>query len=210
MSTLAVYNTKGKKLEEEIKLDKNIFDGKVNSAVIYQVVVMYQANKRAGSASTKTRGEVSGGGKKPWQQKGTGRARVGSIRSPLWRHGGITFGPHPRDYSYSVSPKIKNLALRSSINQKLNDKEVLIVDELNIESPKTKNIVEILDNLKINEKALLLIDKMDTNLLKATRNIPAIALKRSSDVNAEDILTYKKLIVTKNALDALTLRLKNK
>ena len=208
MSTLAVYNTKGKKLEEEIKLDKNIFDGKVNSAVIYQVVVMYQANKRAGTASTKTRGEVSGGGKKPWQQKGTGRARVGSIRSPLWRHGGITFGPHPRDYSYSLSPKIKSLALRSSINQKLNDKEVLIVDELNIESPKTKNIVEILDNLKINEKALLLIDKIDVNLLKATRNIPTIALKRSSDVNAEDVLTYKKLIVTKNALDALTLRLK--
>lgn len=209
MSTLALYNTKGKKLEEEIKFDKNIFDGQVNTASIYQAVIMYQANRRAGSAATKTRGEVSGGGKKPWQQKGTGRARVGSIRSPLWRHGGITFGPHPRDYSYQIPPKIKNLALRSSINQKLNNKEIIVLDEFSVEVPKTKNVATILDNLKINEKALILLDKIDTNLFKAARNIPTLALKRASDVNAEDVLKYKRLILTKKALDTLTSRLKN-
>ena len=129
--TLPIYNTEGSQIDK-ITLDAKVFDGQVNKDAVYQTVLMHRANQRKGLASTKTRGEVSGGGKKPWKQKGTGRARVGSSRSPLWRHGGVIFGPHPRDFSYTIPDKIKKLALKSSLNAKLLENNFLVVDEIKL------------------------------------------------------------------------------
>ena len=139
--TLPVYNTEGKEIDT-VKLDSSVFDGDVNLPAIYQAVNAFRANQRKGLAATKTRGEVSGGGKKPWKQKGTGRARVGSTRSPLWRHGGVVFGPHPRNFSYVLPAKIRNLALKSGLNSKLKENNLLVLENLKVEKPKTKEVVK--------------------------------------------------------------------
>jgi len=144
---IPIYNMKGKEVES-FTLNRKLFDGKVNKALLYQAVLMYNANQRQGSAATKTRGEVSGGGKKPWRQKGTGRARAGSTRSPLWRHGGTVFGPHPRDYSYSLPRKIKRRALLASINSKIRENKIMGIDSVDIEEAKTKKFQAVLDALK--------------------------------------------------------------
>jgi large subunit ribosomal protein L4 len=210
---LPVYNTEGKEVET-IKLDKAVFDGEVNHSVIYQAVNAYRANQRKGLASTKTRGEVSGGGRKPWKQKGTGRARAGSIRSPLWRHGGVTFGPHPRDYSYELPAKIRNLALKSSLNSKVKENNLVVLDQLNLDKPKTKEAVKVFSNLKIDLKnakpnnVLLLSDKIDRVLRLALRNVNFINLDLSNQANAYEVLRCKKLIITKPGLAELTKRLK--
>ena len=217
--TLPIYNTEGKEIDS-FKLDQSIFDGIVNADAIHQAVLVYRAGQRKGLASTKTMGEVSGGGRKPWRQKGTGRARVGSIRSPLWRHGGIIFGPHPRDFSYTIPVKIKNLALKSSLNAKINENNFIVLDNFKIEQPKTKEAVKMLSNLKIGRlkdkknsktktiKALLLSDKLDKNLRLALRNIDFLTINRAQDTNAYEILAANKLIVTKDGLRELTNRLK--
>ncbi|MDP3731433.1 MAG: 50S ribosomal protein L4 [Candidatus Omnitrophota bacterium] len=217
--TLPIYNTDGKEIDS-LKLDQGIFDGIVNADAIHQVVLAYRAAQRKGLASTKTMGEVSGGGRKPWKQKGTGRARVGSIRSPLWRHGGVIFGPHPRDFSYTLPLKIKKLALKSSLNAKINENNFIILDNLKIEAPKTKEAVKILSNLKISRlkdkknhktktaKALLLLDKFDNNLRLALRNIDFLTINRAQDTHAYEVLAANKLIVTREALRELTNRLK--
>ena len=216
---LPIYNTDGKEIDS-IKLDHGIFDGIVNADAIHQVVLAYNAGQRKGLASTKTMGEVSGGGRKPWKQKGTGRARVGSIRSPLWRHGGVVFGPHPRDFSYTLPVKIKKLALKSSLNAKMNENNFIVVDNFKIEQPKTKEAVKILTNLKIGRlkdknnpkaktvKALLLLDKLDENLKLALRNIAFLTINRAQDTNTYEVLAANKLIVTREALSELTNRLK--
>jgi len=217
--TLPIYNTEGKETDS-LKLDQGIFDGIVNADAIHQAVLAYRAAKRKGLASTKTMGEVSGGGRKPWRQKGTGRARVGSIRSPLWRHGGVIFGPHPRDFSYTIPVKIKNLALRSSLNAKINENNFIVLDNFKIEQPKTKEAVKILSNLKIGRlkdkknsktktiKALLLSDKLDKNLRLALRNIDFLSINRAQDTHAYEVLAANKLIVTRDGLRELTNRLK--
>ena len=217
--TLPIYNTEGKETDS-LKLDQGIFDGIVNADAIHQAVLAYRAGQRKGLASTKTMGEVSGGGRKPWRQKGTGRARVGSIRSPLWRHGGIIFGPHPRDFSYTIPVKIKNLALKSSLNAKINENNFIVLDNFKIEQPKTKEAVKILSNLKIGRvkdkkssktktiKALLLSDKLDKNLRLALRNIDFLSINRAQDTHAYEVLAANKLIVTKDGLRELTNRLK--
>ena len=217
--TLPIYNTEGKETDS-LKLDQGIFDGIVNADAIHQAVLAYRAAKRKGLASTKTMGEVSGGGRKPWRQKGTGRARVGSIRSPLWRHGGIIFGPHPRDFSYTIPVKIKNLALKSSLNAKINENNFIVLDNFKIEQPKTKEAVKILSNLKIGRlkdkknsktktiKALLLSDKLDKNLRLALRNIDFLSINRAQDTHAYEVLAANKLIVTRDGLRELTNRLK--
>ena len=217
--TLPIYNTEGKEIDS-LKLDQGIFDGSVNTDAIYQAVLLYRAAQRKGLASTKTMGEVSGGGRKPWKQKGTGRARVGSIRSPLWRHGGVIFGPHPRDFSYTLPLKIKKLALKSSLNAKIKEDNFIILDDLKIEKPKTKDAVKALSNLKINlpksqknskrktAKTLLLLDKVDTNLRLALRNIEFLTINRAQDTNAYEVLAANKLIITKEGLRELTNRLK--
>ena len=206
MITLPVYDMQGKEVEK-INLNPDVFDGKVNEATIYQAVVMYQANRRRGSASTKTRGEVRGGGRKPWRQKGTGRARAGTIRSPLWRGGGIIFGPHPRDYSYSIPKKIQRLALKSSLNSKLNDNDLLVIDEIKIDKPKTKEFVSFLASFKIADKSLVVLESLDSNIDRSSRNIPIVTTKRFQDVNTYDILNHKKLILTNKSLDGLVERI---
>jgi len=218
--TLPIYNTQGKEIET-LKLDPAVFNGQVNVEALYQAIAAYRAAQRKGLASTKTMGEVSGGGRKPWRQKGTGRARVGSIRSPLWRHGGVIFGPHPRDFSYTLPVKIKKLALKASLSAKVRENNLIILDELEIESPKTKEAAKIFSHLKINPnkknknganpkntKVLLLLDKMDENLKLALRNIAFLNINRAQDTHAYEILTAHKLIITKGGLRELTARLK--
>ena len=211
--TLPVYNIEGKEVDT-VKLDAAVFDGSVNEAVIYQAVNAFRANQRKGLAATKTRGEVSGGGKKPWKQKGTGRARVGSTRSPLWRHGGVVFGPHPRDFSYELPAKIKKLALKSGINSKLKENSVVVLDALKVESPKTKDIVKVFSNLKIDLKkiktnnVLLVTDKIDNNLKLASRNIDFLNTGLSRQINVYEVLNCRKVVITKDGLAELTKRLK--
>ncbi|MDD4894287.1 MAG: 50S ribosomal protein L4 [Candidatus Omnitrophica bacterium] len=217
--TLPVYNVEGKEIDS-LKLDHAVFDGEINTAAIYQAVLAYRASHRKGLASTKTMGEVSGGGRKPWKQKGTGRARVGSTRSPLWRHGGVVFGPHPRNFSFSLPAKIKNLALKSSLNAKVNESNFILLDAFKLDSPKTKEAVKIFSNLKINQaknkknakskilKTLLLLDKMDENLKLALRNIDFLTVGRAHDAHTYEVLAANKIIVTKEALKELINRLK--
>lgn len=188
-------------IKEKIEgLNPGVFDGKVNKAVLYQAVKMYEANQRQGNASTKTRAVVSGGGRKPWAQKHTGRARAGSIRSPLWKGGGTIFGPHPRDYSYTLPQNIRREALRSSLNSKYNEKDIVVLDEVRVDNPKTKEFKKVLDVNKLNEKALFVLDKIDNNLKLASRNLKKVTLKRADDLNALDVLHTKKLVLTKSAL----------
>jgi large subunit ribosomal protein L4 len=169
---------------------------------------MYNANRRQGNADTKTRGEVSGGGKKPFRQKGTGRARAGSTRSPLWRHGGTIFGPHPRDYSYDLPKKVKRLAFLSSINSKLGDEKIIGIDSVTIDEPKTKKFVAILEALKLEGKSLFVFDAMDDKLKLASRNVPDVDLKNYKDVNTMDILSCDTVVMSKEALDKLPERFK--
>lgn len=211
--TLPVYNTEGKEIDT-VKLDSSVFDGDVNLAAIYQAVNAFRANQRKGLAATKTRGEVSGGGKKPWKQKGTGRARVGSTRSPLWRHGGVVFGPHPRNFSYVLPAKIRNLALKSGLNSKLKENNLLILENLKVEKPKTKEVVKIFSNLKIDLKkikannVLLILDKIDENLKRSVRNIGFLNTGLSRQANVYEVLNCRKLVITKDGLAELTKRLK--
>lgn len=207
MISIPVYNTEGKEVEK-VNLDADIFDGEVKSGVLHQVILMYQANKRKGLASTQTRGEVSGGGRKPWKQKGTGRARAGSIRSPIWKGGGVVFGPKPRDYTYHLPKKLKKVALRYSLNDKINNKKLIVVDEIKIDKPKTKLFASILDNLKVNGKTLLMLDKANSDILRSSRNISQISVKQVSNSNAYDVLKNQALIITKAGLKVLTERIK--
>jgi large subunit ribosomal protein L4 len=212
--TLPIYSSDGKEVDS-VKLNSAVFDGAINTAAIYQAVGAYRANQRKGLAATKTRGEVSGGGRKPWKQKGTGRARVGSIRSPLWRHGGVVFGPHPRDFYCRLPAKIKALALKSALNAKVKENNFMVLDGLKLESPKTKDLVKAFSNLKMGEakgrksqSTLLLVNKIDKNLKIAGRNIKFLDFNLASDTHAYEVLAHQKLIITKDALDNITDRLK--
>ncbi|MDP8260179.1 MAG: 50S ribosomal protein L4 [Candidatus Gygaella obscura] len=207
MAQCNVLNIQGKKVES-IELDVKLFDGKVNEACVYQAVVMYQANRRLGSASVKDRAQVSGGGAKPWKQKGTGRARHGSSRSPIWRHGGVTFGPIPRDFSYTLPKKIKHKALISVLNDKLNNKEIIFIDEIKIEKTKTKELVAVIKKLKIKGKCLLVADSFSNELFLSGRNIVRLQIKLAAELNAYDVLCSKILIITKKAFGLLEKRLK--
>jgi large subunit ribosomal protein L4 len=207
--TLPIYNTQGKEVDS-LKLDRAVFDGTINTAAIYLAVNAFRSNQRKGLAATKTRGEVSGGGRKPWKQKGTGRARVGSIRSPLWRHGGVIFGPHPRDFYYRLPKKIKSLALKSSLNAKVKENNFMVLDALTLDTQKTKEASRIFSNLKISPKikTLLLLDKIDNNLKLALRNIDFLNFNLASDTHTYEVMNHQKLLITKNGLDKLTDRFK--
>ena len=215
MFTLPIYNSEGKEVDT-IKLNASVFDGSQNLDCLHQAIMGYQANQRKGLASTKTRGEVSGGGKKPWKQKGTGRARVGSTRSPLWRHGGVVFGPHPRDFSYLVPQKIKAQALKTSLNVKLNENNFMILDDFKIQEPKTKQAVGVFSNLKLfsakakkPQKVLFLTQKLDAQLKKALNNISFLTVDLASDCHAYEVMHSQKLLITKAGLADLTERLKS-
>lgn len=202
-----LYDNKGKK-EGMFELDKELFTGSYNPHILYQAVVMYQANKRAGLASTKVRNEVRGGGKKPWRQKGTGRARAGSIRSPLWRKGGIIFGPHPRSFKYQLPKKIKRLALLNSLNSKLSNGRFGVIRDLKIDEPKTKHIKNIIDKINLEGSTLIAIEENNKNLYLASRNIKSISLSVSSGLNAFDVLKYNNFLITEKALEHLGKKLK--
>jgi large subunit ribosomal protein L4 len=207
MANIDVVDKNNKKLEA-MELNSKIFDSKVNVFILQQAVNMYLANQRKSFAKTKTREEVRGGGKKPWRQKGTGRARVGSIRSPLWRGGGITFGPVPKDWHYQLPKKIKKQAIISSLNAKLKEGNIIVLDNLDLSSHKSKEMAGILKNLKINnEKVIIVSAKSGANLLRSGRNIKNLSIARVEDVNAYDMLVNNKLVFEKSALKKLEKRL---
>lgn len=206
MFTLPINNLDGKEVGK-VDLDEKVFDGKVNKALLHQTTVMYMANKRQGTANTKTRANVSGGNSKPWRQKGTGKARVGSSRNPLWRKGGIVFGPHPRDYSYQLPQKMKKKALICSLNSRLNDNLVKILEELKVDSGKTKDFSKILQALSLEKKTLFVCDNPQASVVRSSRNIKDINLKHPGMINALDVLLHQNIIITKKALGELTARL---
>jgi len=214
MFTLPIYNSEGKEIDT-IKLNEMVFDGSQNADSLHQAIEAYRANQRKGLASTKTRGEVSGGGKKPWKQKGTGRARVGSTRSPLWRHGGVVFGPHPRDFSFDLPQKIKISALKTSLNTRLKENNLVVLDEFKVQEPKTKLAVKVLANLNLfsakakrPDKVLFLTHKLDAELKRAMKNIGFLSVDLARDCHAYEVMNNKKLLVTRAALNDLTERLK--
>lgn len=206
MATIAILNKNGKETGK-LELPDEIFGKRVNTAVIHQAVVMYQACLREGNASTKERGAVSGGGKKPFRQKGTGRARAGSTRSPLWEGGGVVFGPHPREYRYSIPKTMRRVALRESLNAKYQSSNLLCVEEFKDKFSKTKEFAKILLNLNLAGKTLGLLDGCDKSLQLVSRNIARFSLMRSDDVNAYDIMRNKNLIITKTAFTKLMERI---
>lgn len=181
MPTVPVYNTKGSQVGE-IALNDNIFAVKVNKALLHEAVVMQLASRRQGTSSTKNRSAVRGGGRKPWKQKGTGQARVGSRRSPLWTGGGIIFGPSPRDYDYNLPKKARRQALKSALSAKVEAGEIIVIDAFNFTEPKTKVMSGILGDLKV-KKALIVTTDVDNNLYKSTRNIPGVAAMVTEGLN---------------------------
>lgn len=199
MPKVAIYNISGEQVSE-IELNDNVFGVEVNEHAMYEVVKNQLANRRQGNQSTKTRAEVRGGGRKPWRQKGTGRARAGSIRSPLWVGGGVVFAPKPRDYSYTIPKKVRRLAMKSALTSKVNSNEIIVLDELNIEVPKTKEMVNILKNLNVDRKALIVMSEKSEAVIKSAQNIPGVQTALVNTLNVYDILKYDKFIITKDAV----------
>lgn len=199
MPKVAVHNTKGEQVGE-LELSPAIFAAPVNEAAIHEVVVAYLANQRRGTASTKTRGLVRGGGRKPWRQKGTGRARHGSTRSPIWTGGGTVFGPHPRDYTVRLPKKIKRAALKSALTSKFNNDEIIVLDELAMEAPKTKEILQILKNLKVQGKAVIITADSAPAVYKSARNIPGVSTSIVNNINTYQVLNGGSVILTKDAV----------
>ncbi len=199
MPKINVVDKQGK-IIEAIELADSVFGIKPNIVVMHMAVVNYLANQRQGTQSTLTRSEVSGGGRKPWRQKGTGHARQGSIRAPQWRHGGIALGPKPRDYSYSLTKKTKRLAMKSAFSSKVLSNELVVLNELKLEEYKTKNIVEVLKCLEINSKALIVLPEVDRITAKSANNIKGIKTAYVNTLNVYDILNYDKLIIIKEAV----------
>ena len=206
VGTLSIYDLRGKSVDT-LTLDPLFHEGEVNTDILHQAIVMYQAGQREGTASTKTRGEVSGGGKNPWKQKGTGRARHASIRSPIWTGGGTVFGPHPRDYSYSIPREMKRRAVVESVKAMASNGKLTVLKDLSLEQPKTKLMTKILTTFKT-EKPLFLVDKKSDNVMLASRNIPGVAIKTAEEVNALDIVSHRECLMTKSAYTGLLKRLK--
>ena len=184
-------------------LSDAIFGIEPNTSVMHAAVVNYLANQRQGTQSTLTRSEVSGGGRKPWKQKGTGRARQGSTRAPQWTHGGIALGPKPRDYSYELPKKVKRLALKSAFSTKVADNDLIVVDNIAVEGFKTKAVVEMLSKLGADKKALIVMPELDQKLIKSAANIPGVKTALVNTINVYDILNYDKFIVAKGALEKI-------
>ena len=198
MPKVDLYNMEGK-VVGDIELSENVFGAEVNEDVLYLAVESYLANQRQGTQSTKTRSEVRGGGIKPWKQKGTGRARQGSIRAPQWIKGGIALGPKPRTYTIKLTKKVKRLALKSALSSKVNDNNIMVVDEINFSEIKTKNIVNVLNNLKLDSNALIVLGDKNENVVRSAKNIPNVKTAYVNTINVYDILKYNKFIMTKEA-----------
>ena len=198
-----LYDMTGK-VVGEIELDESIFGIEVNETVLHAAVQNQLANKRQGTHSVKGRSEVSGGGKKPYRQKGTGRARQGSTRAAQWIHGGIIFGPSPRDYTYKLPKKVRRLALKSALSAKAADEDVIVLEKLAFDEIKTKNMVKLLDALKVDGSALVVIADNDQNVVKAARNLQGIETAGVNTINVYDILKHGKFIITREALEKVS------
>ncbi|MBQ1537920.1 MAG: 50S ribosomal protein L4 [Ruminococcus sp.] len=199
MSQINVVDMKGSKVSD-LELNDKVFGIEPNKAIMHAMVVNYLANQRQGTQSTLTRTEVSGGGRKPWRQKGTGHARQGSIRSPQWVHGGIALGPKPRDYSYSINKKEKRLAMKSAFSSKVLDNDMIVVDKIALDGYKTKTVVEMLKALGSEKKALIVTENVDNVLVKSAANIPGVKTATVNTLNVYDILNHDKFIVVKDAV----------
>ena len=202
MPKVDVYDIEGKKVKT-IELKEEIFGIKPNEAVVHRVLVNYLANQRQGTQSTKTRSEVSGGGRKPWRQKGTGRARQGSIRAPHWVGGGVALGPKPRSYNYTINKKEKQLAIKSVLSSKLAEKELIVVENLPLKEIKTKEMVRVLNNLKVEGKAVVLLLQKDEIVQKSARNIEGVKALQVETINVYDLLKHKNLVVTEDTVKKL-------
>lgn len=194
MPKVDVFDIKGKKVSD-IELAENVFGIEPNENIVHAVLVNYLANQRQGTQSTKTRAEVRGGGKKPWRQKGTGRARQGSIRAPQWIKGGIALGPKPRSYKYTVNKKERRLAIKSLLSSKVIEKELTVVDKLELKEIKTKSMVKALTALKIEGKTLIIVPERNTNVLMSARNIEGVKTITANNINVFDLLKYTNLIL---------------
>ena len=201
MANVALYNMEGTQVGE-IELNDAVFGVEVNEHLVHMAVVQQLANNRQGTQSAKTRSEVSGGGKKPWRQKGTGHARQGSTRSPQWTGGGIVFAPKPRDYSFKMNKKEKQAALKSALTSRVQASKFIVVDELKMEDAKTKVFTQILKNLKV-EKALVVLDTNDQNVILSARNIPDVKTALTNTINVYDVLKYDTVVATKAAVAAI-------
>ncbi|NLF46176.1 MAG: 50S ribosomal protein L4 [Syntrophomonadaceae bacterium] len=199
MPKVALYDMNGTQIGE-VDLNDEVFGIEPNQAVLYDFVKMQLANKRAGTSSTKTRSEVRGGGRKPWRQKGTGRARVGSTRNPVWVKGGIAFGPKPRDYSYKLPRKVRRLAMKSALSSKVLENNLILVSELAFDEPRTKEMVQVLASLNAAGKTLVVLADSDENVTKSARNIPGIKLLQADFINVYDLLNYDTLLITRDAV----------
>ena len=199
MEKIQVLNTKGEKVND-IKLNETIWAITPNDAVLYDELTLTRNSLRQGTADTKTRSEVSGGGRKPWKQKGTGRARQGSIRAPHWPGGGIVFGPHPRSYSKKMNKKERRLALKSALSYKTIESKLVVIDNMNIADAKTKTIVNLLNNLKLTGNILLVTDSLNENIVLATRNLPNIILLEAGEINTYDVIAADVMVVTEEAI----------
>jgi large subunit ribosomal protein L4 len=201
MPKVSVYNIAGNPTGEEIELLDQVFDVEMNAGLVHQAVVMQMASWRQGNASTKTRGLVRGGGRKPWRQKGTGRARAGSIRSPLWVGGGTVFGPQPRSYKKAMPRKARRLAIRCALSDKVRSGELVVVEGLTFAQPKTKDAVKLLSGFGAGaSKALIITNGLDVNVLKSARNIPGVKTLSNSFLNVYDLLNAQKVLLAKDAV----------
>ena len=198
MAKVSVYNIEGK-VVGDMELNDAVFGVEVNEHLVHMAVVSQLANNRQGTQSAKTRSDVRGGGRKPWRQKGTGHARQGSTRAPQWTGGGVIFAPKPRDYSFKMNKKEKNIALKSALTSRVAENKIIVLDSIKFEEIKTKNMVAVLDNLKVN-KALVVLNDNDQNVVLSARNIPNVKTASTNTINVYDILKYDQLIVTKDAV----------
>ena len=199
MPKIDVYNVEGKKVSD-VELKEEIFGIEPNEAIVHSALVNYLANQRQGTQSTKTRAEVRGGGRKPWRQKGTGRARQGSIRAPQWIKGGIALGPKPRSYKYRINKKEKQLAIKSLLSSKVLENDLVVVDKFDFKEIKTKQMANAMNNLKVEDKALVVIPEKNENVQKSARNLANVRTSSVSTLNVFDLLKYKKLVLTVDAV----------
>lgn len=202
MPRVPVYNPEGQQVDE-IELKEEVFGAPINEALLHQAMVRDMANARRGTASTKERGEVAGGGRKPWRQKGTGRARAGTTRSPLWRHGGVTFGPKPRDFSQAMPKKMRRAALKSALSARVADGDFIVVDGLSFEAPKTKAMVQVLRNLKVEDSALVVTAGDDTIIHRSARNLAGVVPVKTGELSVYRVLAFDKLVFTRDAVQKL-------
>ncbi|TCS94186.1 50S ribosomal protein L4 [Hazenella coriacea] len=200
MPKLTVLDMSGKQVGD-IELAEKVFGITPNEAVLHDAIVMQQASQRRGTHAVKTRAAVRGGGRKPWKQKGTGRARQGSIRSPQWVGGGIVFGPTPRSYAYKLPKKVRRLAIKSALSSKVLDQGMLVLDELKLAQAKTRELVQVLKNLGIEKKALIVTDQLEDNAVLAARNIPGVKLIKADGLNVLDVVYHDKVILTRGAVN---------